>query len=182
MQTIYAEPVSLCEQETQYMSESLFWQIIERSCSGSVDCFDQCRKLTVLLEALSPEQISAFDTEFRSKLAEAYRWDLWGAAYLVMGGCSDDGFEVFRAWLIGQGQDAYTDVVSDPETLLDYLPEEGDLDGEMLLYCAAEAYAQKTGQTLPPPEIEPAQTPEGEPWDEDDLREMFPALWEFQRG
>ena len=35
---------------------------------------------------------------------DSYRWDLWGAAYLANGGCSDDGFDYFRGWLIGQGR------------------------------------------------------------------------------
>jgi hypothetical protein len=30
--------------------------------------------------------------------------DQWGAAYLANGGCSDDGFDYFRGWLIGQGR------------------------------------------------------------------------------
>lgn len=31
---------------------------------------------------------------------EAYRRDLWAAAYHANGGCSDDGFIDFRIWLI----------------------------------------------------------------------------------
>lgn len=36
-----------------------------------------------------------------------YRYDLWAAAYLIGGGCSDDSFTDFRAGLIGQGCDWY---------------------------------------------------------------------------
>ena len=48
---------------------------------------------------------------------ESYRWDLWSAAYLANGGCSGDGFDYFRGWLIGQGRTAYETVLADPDAL-----------------------------------------------------------------
>ena len=36
----------------------------------------------------------------RQRLAEAYRWDIWAIAFIINGGCSDDGFEYFRGWLV----------------------------------------------------------------------------------
>ena len=41
-----------------------------------------------------------FEAAFRRYLNEAYTWDLWGAADVIHGGCSDDGFEYFRRWLV----------------------------------------------------------------------------------
>ncbi|MFL6076856.1 MAG: DUF4240 domain-containing protein [Mycobacteriales bacterium] len=35
-------------------------------------------------------------------MAESYQGDLWGAAYLINGGASDDGFDYFRGWLIAR--------------------------------------------------------------------------------
>jgi hypothetical protein len=32
-----------------------------------------------------------------------YRWDVWAAAYLIGGGCSDDSFTDFRAGVIALG-------------------------------------------------------------------------------
>jgi hypothetical protein len=43
--------------------------------------------------------------------------DQWGAAYLANGGCSDDGFDYFRGWLIGQGRKVYETVLADPDSL-----------------------------------------------------------------
>lgn len=34
-----------------------------------------------------------------------YRRDLWAAAYIIGGGCSDDSFIDFRAGLIAQGHE-----------------------------------------------------------------------------
>jgi hypothetical protein len=46
----------------------------------------------------------SFERHFTQRLADAYRWDLWGLAYQLNGGCSDDGFVYFRCWLLGQGR------------------------------------------------------------------------------
>ena len=46
-----------------------------------------------------------------------YTWDLWGVAYILKGGCSDDGFEYFRAWLIARGRDFVAQALADPEGL-----------------------------------------------------------------
>jgi hypothetical protein len=36
---------------------------------------------------------------------------MWVAAYLMNGGCSDDGFDYFRGWLIAQGRTTLEQVV-----------------------------------------------------------------------
>jgi len=46
-----------------------------------------------------------------------YRYDLWAAAYLIGGGCSDDGFIDFRAGLIAQGRDWYQKAAASPDSL-----------------------------------------------------------------
>lgn len=43
-----------------------------------------------------------------------YRWDVWAAAYLIGGGCSDDSFMDFRAGLIAQGRDWYQKAAASP--------------------------------------------------------------------
>jgi hypothetical protein len=87
------------------MDETRFWVIIE--AGGRKALTDPERQLAAVhkqLLKLSPEEIRAFHRLFDQKLAEAYTWDLWGAAYLINGGCSDDGFYYFRAWLISRGE------------------------------------------------------------------------------
>jgi hypothetical protein len=49
-----------------------------------------------------------------------YRYDLWAAAYLIGGGCSDDGFIDFRAGLIAQGRDWYHKAAASPDSLADH--------------------------------------------------------------
>lgn len=41
------------------------------------------------------------------------------AASLILGGCSDDGFEYFRGRLIAQGREVFERSVADPDSLAD---------------------------------------------------------------
>jgi hypothetical protein len=158
------------------MDAATFWQLIEDSrenAGGDVD--EQASELTDLLADLPPDEIVAFDRYFRELLAAAYRWDLWGAAYIINGGCSDDGFEYFRAWLIAQGERVYREALDDPESLVDRA-EPDAIDAESMLYAAADAYKVETGRELPTPAAGPSE-PAGDRWTEDDLPARFPKLW-----
>ena len=50
-------------------------------------------------------------------MAGSYWTPLWAAAYVINGGCSDDGFDYCRGWLILQGREVFEHVVADPRTL-----------------------------------------------------------------
>jgi hypothetical protein len=160
-----------------------FWQLIERSKAESEDdCDRQADALTALLLEVSATDIMAFGRLFEQYADQAYRNDLWAAAYIINGGCSDDGFEYFRRWLIGQGEAVYTAALRDPESLLFVVtPYNQDnpflgYECEPLGWVAGQVYEQKTGSVMPRP---PHPMPElvGEDWDDEDLPAMFPKLW-----
>jgi hypothetical protein len=154
------------------MTEDKFWQLVEKSRDESGECEAQAAALAWLLSAQSAEAIQSFDDIFAAKRADAYRWDLWGAAYLINGGCSDDGFEYFRCWLIGQGREAFMNALENPDSLADVLSgDEDDLECEDLLYSAGRAH-----DALPPRTYSGPSEPLGSQWDEKDLAEMFPRL------
>ncbi len=158
------------------MDAATFWQLIEDSrenAGGDPD--EQAEQLTDLLSDLPPDEILAFDRMLRELLAAAYRWDLWAAAYIINGGCSDDGFEYFRLWLIAQGERVYREALADPETLVDRA-EADATDAESLLYAAADAYRVETGRDLPGKSGDPSE-PAGERWNEANLKLLFPKLW-----
>ncbi|MDQ0272722.1 hypothetical protein J2S17_004615 [Cytobacillus purgationiresistens] len=139
------------------------------------------------------KDIVMFDYIFNQYYYKSYTSDLWAAAYIIMGGCSDDSFDYFRAWLLYQGKDTYESVINDPEgviTHLKMLEEEEDVpEFEDLLYISTMAYEEKTGQEdtdyhhlyqqlsndqYVQPQIE-------FDWDEDEeaiLSSKFPVLWE----
>ena len=99
------------------MPADKFWHIIARSAQSDHDPHAHMEVLRGAIRGLSLEEIISFEAAFRRYLNEAYNWDLWGAAYVVNGGCSDDGFEYFRRWLVSRGRDVYEIAITSPDSL-----------------------------------------------------------------
>ena len=82
-------------------------------------------KRLVFLEALladaNIEYLIEFDAAYDRQMQLAFTWRLWGAAYLINGGASTDGFEYFRSWLISMGRNVFTAAVLDPDSLADVI-------------------------------------------------------------
>ncbi|GAA3655576.1 hypothetical protein GCM10022224_018410 [Nonomuraea antimicrobica] len=141
------------------MDIAQFWMLIERARDQVPDADDDqavASTATALLSARPAAEIVAAQQAFWDVMAASYRAPLWGAAYLINGGCSDDGFDYFRGWLVTQGREVFERVVADPDTLAE-LPvvraaaaEGGDLDCEEMLGIAWRAHLQATGEQLPP--------------------------------
>ncbi|MDX3580078.1 MULTISPECIES: DUF4240 domain-containing protein [unclassified Streptomyces] len=169
------------------MDETEFWELVDASREAAEgDPEEQADQLVERLLRLDPEAVLDFARHFESRYNRAYRWDLWGAAWLLMDGASDDAFDFFRCWLIGQGREVFEGALhGDPDSLADLLDdfdEEIDGDGEELGYAADEAYEQLTGMVAPDLGIPPAAAePEGTPVDfenEGALAERYPRLWQ----
>jgi len=169
--------------------EKWFWSVIEQSQKasglgkllGRQRSFEQqIDNLTKILSSLSPDDIREFDLIFHRLLIKSYTWELWGAVYVINGGCSDDTFDYFRAWLIGQGEQAFYNAIQDPESLKDIVKQQqpDGFEWEGLEYCAGEAYEAVTGKQLQHDgDIDRPSEPQGKEWSEDELPSMFPELW-----
>lgn len=103
------------------MTTDLFWEMINNSKKYGEE---QVEWLTKELTKSSKEEILQFEIEFRNKMEQSYTSSLWAAAFVVMGGCSDDGFDYFRGWLISRGEEVFHQVIKNPEFLAEYLSEE----------------------------------------------------------
>ncbi|MFG2548645.1 DUF4240 domain-containing protein [Streptomyces sp. NPDC048581] len=168
------------------MDETEFWELIDGTREAAEgDPEEQADLLVDRLLALDPEMILDFARHFEARYNRAYAWDLWAAAWVLLDGASDDAFDFFRCWLIGQGREVYEGGVHDPDSLADLLDdfdEEFDGDAEELGYAADEAYEQLTGTVAPDLGIPPAPgEPVGTPVDfenERALAERLPKLWE----
>ena len=119
--------------------------------------------------------LSAFQRRYESYLIRANRWDLWGAAYLMNGGCSDDGFKYFRDWLISEGRDTYESALKDPDSLAEF-PRRDYFELELFGYAAIKAFARKGGGELERDFQLEIAAPEGKEWNESELPAMFPRL------
>lgn len=173
------------------MDADRFWQLIDQSrqkakkhkpANGDEFLDRQMEELTALLHKLPPEEIVAFKHRFAQCCNEAYRWDLWAAAYWLHGGCGDDGFIDFRSTLVSLGQEMFEQVLADPDSLADLVdrPDVPYLQGEGFQYVAPRVYKAKTGQEYRPDD-EPLgpPKPKGRRIDHDDdevMRRLFPKL------
>ncbi|MCS7481960.1 DUF4240 domain-containing protein [Umezawaea endophytica] len=136
-----------------------FWALIEAARARAADPSDAeavAAEASALLATYPPEEIVAAYQVFWEIMAGSYRNPLWAAAYLINGGCSDDGFDYFRGWLVAQGREVHDRVVADPDSLADVpaviaAAGEGDeVEGEDVLGIAWNAHVKATGAELPP--------------------------------
>jgi hypothetical protein len=161
-----------------------FWQIIDSSRKKAKDDLDDhVDILREQLQQLAPDEIVQFDRIFREYWVKAYAWNLWAAAYIIGGGCSDDGFMDFRGWLISKGKKVYEDAIADPESLVNVVMEDDDdCQYEGFQYVASQAWEEETGKGIedfPDSGVRASAEPSGEAWPEDDsvLQQRFPKLW-----
>ena len=102
------------------MDEDGFWKIVQNANDRSGGDMDQkCDALRQQIPALSKDDALEFARHFDAMMDKAYDWPLWGAAYVINGGCSDDTFTDFRAALISRGRQAFERALSDPDSLAD---------------------------------------------------------------
>jgi hypothetical protein len=160
------------------VDETRFWDIIAEACRSDPHCANAWDgRLQAELEKLPPDEIIEWNHIFDGLAAQAYTVDLWGAAYTINGGASDDGFYYFRCWLIGMGRQVYEAAVRDPDSLAAVVVP--GLDAEAEIYAAAhQAWMAVTGR--PDTDSYPARKERaelrGEDWDFDDDDEVARRL------
>jgi Protein of unknown function (DUF4240) len=149
--------------------EAAFWRLIaqaRQAADGQSD--DVSHQLQDLLTGLPPQQIVAFD-RFRHRLdRRAYTWDLWGAAYVIEDGCSEDCFRDFRAYLISLGRGPYEAALRDPDSLAGIVQDAETGDWENADNVAPDAYASVTGEDFPLDDSDLSGSPRGTAWDSED--------------
>lgn len=166
------------------MDETEFWEIVDRTREAADgDPEEHADLLIERLAQLDPDSVLDFARHFETRFVRAFRWDLWGAADIMLGGADDESFDYFRCWLIGQGRHVFEGGLAAPDDLALLVAEfdpESDGDAEDLGYAADEAYEQLTGVRLPDLELPQPERPEGESPDMDDeqaMAERYPQLW-----
>ncbi|MFF5161457.1 DUF4240 domain-containing protein [Streptomyces sp. NPDC000348] len=100
------------------MEIDTFWDVIEAAQAGAAETGEPFDEVLVKQLADRPRQEILEYAERFDELHDAlYRWDVWAAAYLIGGGCSDDSFMDFRAGVIGLGCQWYQRMATDPDSL-----------------------------------------------------------------
>ncbi|WP_045466108.1 DUF4240 domain-containing protein [Sporocytophaga myxococcoides] len=152
-----------------------FWDIIEQSKKNTnEDIYLQLDNLREELQHLNKDEIVKAQEIFLDLMDQAYKWDLWAAAYTIQGGCSDDGFIDFRAWLIGRGKEIYYAALenSDSLSLMSQEALKESEAGEEYNYLFAEAYEELTDEEMPEIARTFKTNPDGKEWDEENINEF----------
>ena len=165
------------------MDVEKYWTLVERAREDRSEPEQVAARLTELLAELPVEEIEESYLAYHRITARGYTWSLWGAAYLINGGCGDDGFEYFRGWLVARGRTVFEAALRDPDSLADVLTKD-DFDMaecESMLGAPWSAARLVTGEGLTSTESVPLPDL-GEGWDFEDDDEMgrrYPRLTEL---
>ena len=161
------------------MTLDQFWNIVEKVHDASGGDMDKkCELLDTELRRLSLDEVRSFHDYFYECLDRAYSWELWAAAYIIGGGCSDDKFSDFRSTLISMGRHIFERTLADPESLadMDYDADLADYEGYQYVPTKVERDLSG-GQGFPRSRPHP-KDPSGAFWDEDKVAELYPKLAE----
>jgi hypothetical protein len=163
-------------------ADTSFWHLIAATRDEAGGATErQSELLEEKLSRLPGEQIAEFQ-RIRHRLDEqAYSWDLWGAAYVIEDGCSDDCFRDFRAYLISLGREPYEAALRDPDSLAPVVEDAETGDWENADSVAGDAYESAVGEDIPADDSDLSGDPSGEPWDDEDqdaLVQRYPRLAE----
>ena len=156
-----------------------FWAVIARATADRpASPAEVATRAVADLASRDPEEIVAWGRHLDKVMAASGTEDLWAAAYLINGGCSDEGFDHFRGWLIAHGREMVARSVTSPDALAEMPSVRAAADSgavfeaEEVLSIAAEAYEQATGSPLPEGEKRATRPDAADLWDFDDEDEM----------
>jgi hypothetical protein len=162
------------------MNQSAFWGLIQQARSDADnDTERQSELLEERLSKLPPRQIVQFENIRRQMDERVYTWNIWGAAFVIEDGCSDDCFRDFRAYLISLGSRAFGAALRNPDSLAPIVQDAEQGDWENADDVAPDAYQSATGDDFPADSSDLSGKPRGEPWDDESqetLVHRYPAL------
>jgi Protein of unknown function (DUF4240) len=156
-----------------------FWAVIDRATADRPGSPGEVAKRAIAeLATRGPEEIVAWGRHLDKVMVASGKEDLWAAAYLINGGCSDEGFDNFRGWLIAHGRDVLARSVREPDSLAE-MPavREAAMNGAFfeaaeVLTIASEAHEEATGTALPASESPATRPDPAMLWDFDNEEEM----------
>jgi hypothetical protein len=136
------------EKTSELLDEDRYWSLIQQAQDNTEDLDEMEEYLVEEVEKLTPKEMVGFYLRTHYFLDKAYTSELWCAGYIINGGCSDDGFEYFRLWLISAGKDIYYKAVANPDSLADVVETGNEYEFEGLTYAPITAFESKTSLDL----------------------------------
>lgn len=163
------------------MLKSEFWKLIDDSRQeAGGDVTAHLAAFHSALDDLDVNELVSFAHWFDDYSATANTWSLWDAAYLIGGGCSDDGFLDFKGWLISRGEKVFEAAVANPESLAKVVKVGESCRAEGFHYASQSLWEKKSGKTadqFPPSPLDSGKHDiRGEQCEETKLAKRYPKL------
>jgi hypothetical protein len=140
------------DKNSEMLDIDLYWQIIENSLETADTLEQQEENLIEELSFLAAEDIIGFKLRTDYFMSLSYQNELWCAASIMNETCDYEGFKKFRAWLISQGKNIYTEAMIDPDRLSHFFDEgfnEDDLyEFECFLHIPEEIFITLYNQNI----------------------------------
>lgn len=153
--------------------DGFFWGVLDGVGRGAPGCEAFADRLERALTRLPDAELEKFAGGWAAWWSASYRWDLWGAAYLINGGASDDGFDYFRGWLLTRGSRQWKMASGNPDTAFDDVKPGTVAECEEILAVLPTVYEARFHKDAPESEL---KSPVGSEWKEADLPQRFPHL------
>ena len=172
------------------MNIEQFWAIVEQVHETSPDDMElKCTLLAKELRQLQLDELKSFDDHLGNCFFRSYTWDIWGAAFVICGGCSDDRFMDFRFTLISLGRQPFETALVDADGLARFNINPDWAQYEGYQYVSSKVYKELGGKVheCDCPECRPAGSPKritqpkeptGIPFIEWEMSSRFPKLVE----
>jgi len=136
----------------EMMDEEQFWAIVQTAVDEAGNDEDEYLEVAKReLSKLSLKEMIGLRLRTDTLLYDSYTSEMWCAGYLMNGGCSDDGFEYFRLWVISRGRKVYEAAMANPDNLIDYIGDDDEMDFfefELFWYVALEAFEEAVDADL----------------------------------
>jgi hypothetical protein len=169
-------PFEVAKPHGRKLDEAAFWALIDSARSDVTSSGHFAERLIRDLAGFQPPQIKRFETHLQSCVSELWSYDLWALAFIANGGCSDDSFDYFRAWVVSQGRLVYELALRDNRALAAALVPTWGLECEELLSVAQDAYLLRKGEPMPRVKTLPVLK-KGEAWTEEELPNRYAELF-----
>ena len=130
------------------MTLDTFWKIIDDARHSTQRASEIPDWLVDYLSRLEAREIAGFESRLRECMHWSYDAHLWLAAVVVLGGCGDDSFDYFRAWLISQGRGAFESALADTDSMAAFESFDGEYGVprlERMLYAPSKAFLKCVG-------------------------------------
>lgn len=161
--------------DSRKIDPDVFWELIAK-CQSADTTEEKVDRLSETLAKFNGTAIKTFARLLDSYMDELHHWDVWAIAFIARGGCSDDAFDYFKAWVIMQGRQVFESAVAAPLSLVEHLKSGEDPQCEGLISAPEFAYEDQTSRSLPRSQRKPAQI-KGKEWKENELLLRYPTVF-----